>query len=555
MTSLFKKSIIISLIILMGGIIAAYTYFNGNNASAYDFVVAEKHDIFEKVSVTGRVEPAESVELAFEKFGKVSAIYADVGDKVSAGQTLVALENSDIVAQLHQAEANFEVEQAKLNELEKGTREEEVQIYQTKVANAERSLTDAENNLETEKQKAATDLDSTYNQAITAALEAVEAGKAALLILTDIQYAHFANNQDSSSIASAKARAVDDLLGQKDAGRWVTQHISPLNGGAFGLVQEAFDNPTHEKIDKALTETLGALQRVKQALDTVPVDDSKLTTTEKTNLSTEKNNINVKITTISQKQSAIAVQKEVNAKSIASAKTNVLAAQNTLASAKDELALKQAGSILEQIVSQKAKVKVAQANVEDARAQVAKTVIRAPISGTVTRQDAKAGQIASANTPLVSLISASQFEIEVNIPEEDIAKVNIGNVAQITLDAYGRDVVFEAKVVAIDPAETIVDGITTYNTTLQFMEKDERIRSGMTANIEIQSAGRENVISVLQRAVIKNGENKFVRIVEGENFREAEVETGLRGSDGNIEIISGVHEGDKIITSFDNKQK
>ena len=137
------------------------------------------------------------------------------------------------------------------------------------------------------------------------------------------------------------------------------------------------------------------------------------------------------------------------------------------------------------INSQKASISSDEADVQNIEAQIAKTVLYAPISGIITKQDAKVGEIAAANTVLVSVISASQFEIEANIPEADIAKVKIGSSAGVTLDAYGNDIIFDAKVSAIDPAETVIEGVATYKTTLQFLKKDERIKSGMTGNVDI----------------------------------------------------------------------
>lgn len=133
------------------------------------------------------------------------------------------------------------------------------------------------------------------------------------------------------------------------------------------------------------------------------------------------------------------------------------------------------------------------------------------------------------------------------MPEADIAKVKIENQAEITLDAYGNDELFVANVIAIDPAETVIDGVSTYKVTLQFSHENGRIKSGMTANINILSDKRENIIAIPQRAVtIKNGD-KIVRIVDGEVILDRIVETGLRGSNGNIEIISGISEGDNVI--------
>jgi len=233
---------------------------------------------------------------------------------------------------------------------------------------------------------------------------------------------------------------------------------------------------------------------------------------------------------------------------LTAAEEKLKAAESNLNLEKNNLALKKAGTIEEQIAAQEAQIKSAGANVEYYRAQLAKTMIHSPISGVVTTQNAKVGEIVSANASMVSIISASQFEIEANMPEADIAKVSVGNTSLVTLDAYGRDVVFEAKVVAVDPAETIVDGVATYKVTFQFVKDDERVKSGMTANIDIASASRENVIAVPQRAIIRKNGDQFVRIADDESFREVKVETGLRGSDGNIEIISGISEGDKVIT-------
>jgi len=103
--------------------------------------------------------------------------------------------------------------------------------------------------------------------------------------------------------------------------------------------------------------------------------------------------------------------------------------------------------------------------------------------------------------------------------------------------------------VFIDPAETIIEGVPTYKTTVEFLLPDERVRSGMTANMDIIGERRSNVIAVPQRAVFTRGSEKFVRILgaDGKTSNEQKVETGLRGSDGNIEILSGLNEGERVV--------
>jgi HlyD family secretion protein len=109
---------------------------------------------------------------------------------------------------------------------------------------------------------------------------------------------------------------------------------------------------------------------------------------------------------------------------------------------------------------------------------------------------------------------------------------------------------FEVKVVKIDPAETVIEGVSTYKTTFIFTKDDERVKSGMTANIDILTAKKENVIFVPTRAVSSKNNEKFVQILTAEGPKDVLVTAGLRGFDGNIEIISGVSEGDKIVTGI-----
>jgi len=233
--------------------------------------------------------------------------------------------------------------------------------------------------------------------------------------------------------------------------------------------------------------------------------------------------------------------------------------------AEQELELKKAGTMEEQIAAQEAQVDKARAEKDQYKAQLSKTIIYSPISGVVTKRNLEPGEIVSANTTVFSIISdvnfsapsssagkqggpASGWEIEADVPEVDIAKLEIGDIAKITLDAYGDEIFFSAVIVAIDPAETLVEGVPSYKTTLQFEKEDNRIRPGMTANLDIVTEKKDGVIVIPQRAVISKNGQKFVRVVSGEVTEEREVKTGLRGSYGDIEILEGIEEGDKVIT-------
>jgi len=112
-----------------------------------------------------------------------------------------------------------------------------------------------------------------------------------------------------------------------------------------------------------------------------------------------------------------------------------------------------------------------------------------------------------------------------------------------------------ASVVSINPAETIKDGISTYKVTLEFIDGDQRFKSGMTGNVIITTEKKSDVISVPQRIIITktggysdpSGQKKFVKVKEGGTIIEREVEIGSVSSSGNTEIIFGLNDGDVVI--------
>ena len=492
-----QKSVYLPSIAAVVVLAGAYFYFFGSDEPELITALAVRGNLVQIVSVTGRVKPAESVNLAFEKGGRVAWKNAEVGDKIFAGQILVSLENADLAAQL-------KAEEAKLAELVSGSREEDIRIQKLKVENAEAELKDAQ-------QSADDDLHDAFTKSDDAVRNKVD---------------QFISNPTSSSpqinFAVSDANLESDIEWER-----------------IGL--EAMLDSWKDSLDKLTGSSdvsaylLGAktnLNRLKTFLDKVSLAVNALTA-----------NSNLSQTTIDGYRAAVLTART----NINTAIANMTAADENLRSAraslnleKEELALLLAGTRPEKILAQ-------EASVDNFRAQLAKTIIRAPINGTVTIQNAKAGEIVGAGTTVISVISEANFEIEANVPEADVAKIHLADKAETTLDAYGSGVVFETAVSAIDPAETIIEGVATYKTTLQFAGKDERIKSGMTANVDITTAKLENVIVIPQRAVSSRDGLKFVRVIKDGRTSEAEVKTGLRGSDGNIEIIEGLAEGDLIV--------
>lgn len=496
------------LIVAIGGLVFVAVKDDGPQ---YDTAIAERKDLIQEVSIIGRVVAAQHVDLAFEKIGRVAWVGVDVGDRVSKNQALVRLENGDVVALMNQAEANLKIQKATLSDLVKGSSEEEINVQKVKVANAEVSIQEAKQNLVDNIQDAFTKSDDAIRNKVD----------------------QFISNPNGTSPQMDFTISSSQLKNDIEQERVNIKSI-------LSLWQSSLLNlSTVSVLDLYTTETKTNLNSIKGFLDDVSLavntvlPSSTLTQTTidgyKSDVSIARTNINIAISNLS------------------TAEEKLTTAESVLSLAKQELILLESGATPEKIAAQEAKVEEADASVDNHRAQVAKTTIYAPISGIVTEQEAKVGEIVAANSNIVSLISTSQFEIETNIPEADIAEIVVGNTAFVTLDAYSDDDIFNAIVVSINPAETIIEGVATYKATLQFEEKDERIKSGMTANIDIITASKEAVIVVPTRAIISQNKNKIVRVLENGIMRSIVVETGIRSSEGTTEIVSGIKEGDEII--------
>ncbi|MCP4179847.1 MAG: hypothetical protein GY756_18965, partial [bacterium] len=102
------------------------------------------------------------------------------------------------------------------------------------------------------------------------------------------------------------------------------------------------------------------------------------------------------------------------------------------------------------------------------------------------------------------------------------------------------------KVINIDPAETVIQGVIYYQMTAIFDTTHPDIRSGMTVNLDILAEKKENVITISPQAVNYKDNKAFVRVLENEAPKEKEVETGLEGNKY-VEIQSGITEEEVII--------
>ena len=479
-------------------------------------VTANKQTITEVVSATGSVKPLSNVDLSFEKGGRVSGVAVSVGDKVYSGEYLASVSNADLIASVEQANAGLKIAQANLDALKKGSTSEQIAVSESQVQKAQSDLIEAKKSLINSIQDAYAKADDSIRNKIDVMFTNPRSANTQLKFQTT-------DSQLKSDIEQGRV-AVENML------------IS-WNNTLIGLDNSSPIDQEENLASINLEMTKNLLEKIALAVNNLNPDftiTQSMIDVWKVNISTARANLGIAISNLS----SVVNQYKMSI--------------SALDIAENELAVTKSGATSDQLASQEASVEQASANVDSSNAELAKSIIKSPINGVVTNINAKVGEVIQATTPAISVISYGEYEVESFVPEADIAKIKIGNIATTTLDAYGSDTYFKTSVIKIDPAETIIEGVPTYKVTLKFLSEDQKIKSGMTANLDILTNEKSGVLSIPARSVYSTSDKKFVKIIDPANsmkMTEREVKTGIRGVDGYIEIISGLNEGDKVVAS------
>ncbi len=227
------------------------------------------------------------------------------------------------------------------------------------------------------------------------------------------------------------------------------------------------------------------------------------------------------------------------------AKLDSLKKTSTANSADKKAQKKQIEASEAQVVSQQEKVAAAFSNVENARAQIEKTVITAPFDGVVSKQDVFEGEVAQSDVAIITLSSRDSFKIEAFASEIDVRNLRVGDSARIALnDGSGRS--FDAEINSIDPTEELINNVSNYKVTLNFREAVSDLRSGIGASASVAAEKKNDVLLVPREAVFEEGGKKFVYMSKNGLREKKEIQTGIYGVDGTVEVVSGLSAGDNV---------
>jgi len=166
-----------------------------------------------------------------------------------------------------------------------------------------------------------------------------------------------------------------------------------------------------------------------------------------------------------------------------------------------------------QVESARAQVETARAQVESAKAQIEQakaglmisetnlkyTTIRSPVNGTVISRNVDVGQTVAASLQAPTLFSIAKdltrMQVDTNVSEADVGRLQVGQDATFTVDAYPERT-FHGKLSEIRIAPTTIQNVVTYDIVIQVENKDVKLKPGMTANVSILVAHREGVLKI-----------------------------------------------------------
>ncbi len=499
-TSFFTLKNIVVAVIVVAVVGGGGYYFFFRNTKTQETLTVHPGAFLQQVSVSGKVTSVQDLDLSFEQPGIVKSVNVSVGDTVRRGKLLASQDTAQLYNQLAEMQAGIDVQKAKLNQLLAGSSPQNVKIAQDAVTSANQDLQNA-------YQSELVILNTSYNAMYNAYGVALYT-QSTYFSSTDQQGIKVQDSRNAINSILQKAKLYLDSAN-------ASQDPSAIGSDALQMLQD-------------LAATYNALGVIRDQCDQ-GVYYSRVTATDKTSLDTQKTAITTAISNV------VSAQKSVD-----SYKAAVVQAQNNLDTVN-------APSRPTDIAVFDAQIKQAQAQAQNVVTQIRARQIFSPIDGVVTAVAAKVGSLLATGQAAVSLISTGNFQVESYVPEIYISQVSVGNTADVTLDAYGADKLFTAKVISIDPAETIKDGVSQYKIILQLDATQATIKTGMTANVVITTEKKDNIIAVPQGIITSRDGKKFVQVKAGDKIVEREVETGDYSSSGQVEIVSGLSDGDVVI--------
>ena len=483
-------------------------YFKGDPISYLQFPV-ERGSVTQIIKARGQVVAAKEFDLEFPFSGTIERIYVLEGQYVKIGESLIKLETTEFSIEENRLKELANQYKANLDKLIVGPTKEEVNVAETKVANADSSVLDAQKNIV-----------DTISDAYTKSDDAVRN-----------RIDQFITNPKTTNPKLVFSAQPSQL--QSDI-EWGRQIVEPI------LVSwnEAIVNlSVQSDLQKEILASKKNLSLVKALLDNVALAVNGAQTS-----------VSISQTTLDAwKASIVTARTNINTAlaNITASEEKLASAESALALAKDQLSLTKSGSRSEDIEAMRAQIKQVENQIASVQEKIRKSVITAPVAGRVSKKWYEEKELFRSGTLAISL-NASGFKIQSDISELDIGKIRENNLNEVSfeLDAFSGKKL-SGKITNIEQKEIIIEGDKFYRINIAFNPEGLEIRSGMNADLTISITKKDGVLKIPALAIYKENGKMFTRVMSGKNVASRAIETGV--SDGDItEIINGLSEGEIV---------
>ncbi|MCW3098837.1 MAG: Multidrug resistance efflux pump [Chthonomonadaceae bacterium] len=541
-----RRSALLSLSLLIGcgasGLIWSKTHAKGDPNGKLVTAVVTRGDLFETVAATGSItsQTGTQVKIGSQVTGRIKRLYADVGSQVKAQQIIAELDLPDVRAQLDQASYNLDAAKTKLAQTQSGVSMERTQTSgavaqaQDQLKSARAKLVSAEAAAKQQAVQTPADIKRAQT-ALSTAQAALSTAKSNLVQVQADANLQIATAQEQQKQAKANAQNSSVNLKREQA-----------------LLAKGF-------VAAGDVDTAQALATVNQSLVDAATQNIELVKQKVTaDLQSGQDLVTQAQQGVESAQAALdAAQAEVNTDATKLADVDDARAQVTQAEAGVKIAL---GNLAQDVLKQQDVLQAIEAmgasreQVVYNKAQVDKTFIRSPISGTVLQLAAQQGETLAAGLSaptLVVVADLDRLQVDAYVDETDIGKVKFGQKADITVDAFPKKV-FQGRVTKIASGSTIQQGVITYDVTIALANPGHQLKPDMTANVILQTGHASNVLLVPSETVRLSGHGGTVAVLLNQDgkrvVQQRAVLTG--GTDGvRTEIHAGLKEGDTIVVA------
>jgi HlyD family secretion protein len=582
------------LLLCVGGVAVAIYYFafrsNATTATrSMEEIPVVRATISQTLSISGVADAQLNSNLTFQATGKIAEVNVKVGDAVRKGDVLASIESDGLVNALSQTQANQRAAQLKLDDLLSGSTASEIAAADQALVSAQSNLTKAQNDFDTlvgggsaanvaaaqqgvsaaeaqlaSAKNARAKLDDTPSAADKAAAEAgVASAQSALTAAQDSS----ASAQNTLTTADASLRSAETSYCAADpAPAFCSTAVSPISSADATLMTAALGG-AHATLATGVIAANSTFLNAQNSADSAA---AAVTSAQKTLTSAEKKLSSVNdgptsddvaaadagvasaeaaLTAAQQNLAAVQGRTDPQRSTLAAALLSAQAAVDA-AQAKDDEAHQ--GATANAIAQARQAVETAGLVVEAAQIGLRNAQIVAPFDGVVAAVNAHVGEFAGAaggsstGAPIV-LLTPNLLRLKMNVQETDYPNIKLGQAGMVIFDALpGKPFPFQITSIGSDPNAT--SGVVTYevDATLTIAPDSPSPAAGMNGNGLIATDSKPNVVVVPPRAIRRRGNDQIVSVKRANGDVEEQVITTGVSDANNVEVLSGLNEGDIV---------